>query len=257
MDDCKWAQARFEEIQSKLTPFLNATGYADEDLIWIPIAGLTGENIKEPLNKANWYKGKPLLEVLDDIKIGEDRDAGGPLRIPILDKMKDKDLIVHGKVESGTIRLGDKLAIMPSGNLAQVLALFDGKNQVVKYATPGENVQIKINVADDDLIQKGFVLCKREFRMPVTDIWEAEVDILDLLEYKPIISKGYTCYMHIHTFGDEVVIKDIVSSTETSDKGEVTIKQKPQFARSQTKIICRMHLKNMNPIALEKFDVLP
>lgn len=138
--------------------------------------------------------------------------------------MKDKDLIVHGKVESGTIRIGDKLAIMPSGNLAQVLSLFDGKNQVVKYALPGENVQIKINVADEDLIQKGFVLCKRDFRMPVSDIWEAEVDILDLLEYKPIISKGYTCFMHIHTFGDEVVIKDIVSSTETSDKGEVTIK---------------------------------
>jgi len=29
--------------------------------------------------------------------------------------MKDKDLIVHGKVENGTINLGDKLAMMPSG----------------------------------------------------------------------------------------------------------------------------------------------
>jgi len=49
------------------------------------------------------------------------------LRIPILDKMKEKDLVVHGKVESGTVKLGDKLAIMPSGNLAQVLGLCDGK----------------------------------------------------------------------------------------------------------------------------------
>jgi len=40
----------------------------------------------------------------------------GPQRIPILDKMKDKDLIVHGKVENGTVKLGDKLALMPSGN---------------------------------------------------------------------------------------------------------------------------------------------
>ena len=56
--------------------------------------------------------------------------------------------------------------------------------------------------------------------MPVTDIFEAEVDILDLLEYKPIISKGYTCIMHIHTFNDEVVIKDILSVTETDDKWE-------------------------------------
>jgi translation elongation factor EF-1alpha len=62
------------------------------------------------------------------------------LRIPILDKMKDKDLIVHGKVENGTIKLGDKLAIMPSGNPAQVMGILDGKNQAVKYAAPGENV---------------------------------------------------------------------------------------------------------------------
>ena len=69
---------------------------------------------------------------------------------------------------------------------------------------------MKLNVADDDLIQRGFVLCHRENRMPVTEIFEAEVDVLELLEYKPILSKGYTCIMHIHTFNDEVVIKDIV-----------------------------------------------
>jgi translation elongation factor EF-1alpha len=56
--------------------------------------------------------------------------------------------------------------------------------------------------------------------MPVTDIFEAEIDILDLLEYKPIISKGYTCIMHIHTFNDEVIIKDLLSITETDEKGE-------------------------------------
>jgi len=79
-------------------------------------------------------------------------------------------------------------------------------------------------VADDDLIQRGFVLCHRENRMPVTDIFEAEVDILELLEYKPILSKGYTCIMHMHTFNDEIVVKDIISSTETNDKGEKTVK---------------------------------
>jgi len=60
--------------------------------------------------------------------------------------------------------------------------------------------------------------------MPVTDIFEAEVDILELLEYKPILSKGYTCIMHMHTFNDEIVVKDIISSTETNDKGEKTVK---------------------------------
>jgi peptide chain release factor subunit 3 len=124
--------------------------------------------------------------------------------------MKDKHLTVHGKVENGTINLGDKLAIMPSGAPAQVIGLLDAKGAVVKYAKPGENVQVQVNVADDDQIQRGYVLCHRDSMMPVTEIFEAEMEILDLLEYKPIISKGYTCMMHIHTWNEEVVIKDLI-----------------------------------------------
>jgi len=114
MDDCKWSKARYEEIQNGLTPFLNKTGYKNEDLIFVPIAGLTGDNIQEKSKACNWYKGPTFLEILDQVKL-EKRFPKGPLRIPILDKMKDKDLIIHGKVENGTISLGDKLAVMPSG----------------------------------------------------------------------------------------------------------------------------------------------
>lgn len=60
--------------------------------------------------------------------------------------------------------------------------------------------------------------------MPVTELFEAEMDILELLEYKPIISKGYNCMMHIHTFSDEIEIKDIVRSEEVNDKGEKIVK---------------------------------
>ena len=53
------------------------------------------------------------------------------------------------------------------------------------------------------------------------------MDILELLDYKPILSKGYTCIMHCHTFNEEIVVKEILSCTETSDKGEKTTKLKP------------------------------
>lgn len=89
--------------------------------------------------------------------------------------------------------------------------------------------------------------------MPVTDLFEAELDILELLDYKPIISKGYTCIMHIHTFNDEIIIKDIMKLIDTNiATGEKTEKIKPQFAKSQQKIIVRIAPKN--PVALEKFD---
>jgi len=57
--------------------------------------------------------GPPLLQVLDELPLPK-RDPKAPLRIPILDKLKDSGkLIIQGKVESGTIYLGQKVAIMP------------------------------------------------------------------------------------------------------------------------------------------------
>jgi peptide chain release factor subunit 3 len=147
--------------------------------------------------------------------------------------MKDKDLIIHGKVENGTVNIGEKMALMPSGNFCQVTGLLDAKGKPVKFAAPGENVQIKLNVADEESVKRGDVLCNRDSMMPVTDVFEAELNILDLLDYKPILSKGYNCVMHIHTYNDEITIKDIVMSEEIDEKGEKVIKQKPQFAKSQ------------------------
>ena len=68
----------------------------------------------------NWYKGPTLMEILDSIEM-EPRFSNGLLRIPILDKTKDnkdRGLIVNGKVENGTVKLGDLLTIMPQGSLA-------------------------------------------------------------------------------------------------------------------------------------------
>lgn len=40
MDECRWAKARYEEIKTGLKPFLKATGYKDDEIIYVPIAGL-------------------------------------------------------------------------------------------------------------------------------------------------------------------------------------------------------------------------
>lgn len=54
--------------------------------------------------------------------------------------MKDPALVLHGKVENGTVRLGEILVSQPDGNPAQVLQLMDGKGRIVEWAGPGENV---------------------------------------------------------------------------------------------------------------------
>jgi peptide chain release factor subunit 3 len=96
-----WKKQRWDDIRSSLTPFLNGCGYTENDLFWVPISGLTGQNIVEPVSSSicNWYTGPTLLEILDKMPI-EPRNAEAPLRIPVLDRMKDSNRsVIFGKIE--------------------------------------------------------------------------------------------------------------------------------------------------------------
>ena len=111
----KWSKDRYTEIITALKPFIKSCGYDPEtDCTYVPISGLNGDNLKEPMNKnvCGWYNGPTLLEILDDLEVPP-RNPEGPLRIPILDKMRDRGTIIFGKVESGTVKIGDKLSVMP------------------------------------------------------------------------------------------------------------------------------------------------
>lgn len=91
--------------------------------------------------------------------------------------------------------------------------------------------------------------------MPVSELFEAEVDLMELISYKPILSKGYQCILHIHTVADEATVKEILVAYEKNEKGDILEKQRPQFTRSFAKIICRIQTRI--PIPLEKFEFMP
>src|SRR3569833_2802840 len=106
----KWGKERYTEIVTSLTPFLLKCGYTEKDVIWIPVSGLGGDNLKDPVKPTtcSWYNGKSFIQILEDLELPK-RDPNGPLRIPILDKMKDMGVVVFGKVEQGSISMGDNL----------------------------------------------------------------------------------------------------------------------------------------------------
>ena len=104
---------------------------------------------------------------------------------------------------------------MPHYLQTQVQMIYNSKDQPVKYAKPGENVKMRLlHLQDESVVNKGDVLCNRDILMPVTDLFEAEVEVLELLSYKPILSKGYQFILHIHTVADEAHIKEILVSYE-------------------------------------------
>lgn len=84
------------------------------------------------------------------------------------------------------------------------------------YARPGDNVQLKISYLDEDQIFKGDVLCPRDTPMQSSMVLEAEIELMEL--QRPIFSKGSSCMMHIHTYADDVSIKEIKWAIEKDVK---------------------------------------
>lgn len=100
----KWSKERYEFIKNSIVPYLkNTCKYPRVEIL--PIDSVDNINIdaRIPKEVCDWYNGPSVLEILNDIEVAP-KNPMGPLRIPIVDKMKDQgQLYVYGKVESGTI----------------------------------------------------------------------------------------------------------------------------------------------------------
>ena len=65
------------------------------------------------------YSGPSLLEHLDKMPM-VDRKINAPLMMPVSEKYKDMGTVVVGKIESGFMRKGDTLLLMPNKNEVEV-----------------------------------------------------------------------------------------------------------------------------------------
>jgi peptide chain release factor subunit 3 len=99
-DSIKWSKDRYKEIKSNLSSFIKSCGFnIEKDIYWIPVSGLLGDNLKDVVNKniCKWYKGPSLIDILDKLELPK-RDPKGPIRVIVLDIMKDRGIAVQGKI---------------------------------------------------------------------------------------------------------------------------------------------------------------
>jgi peptide chain release factor subunit 3 len=129
-----------------LSVYLKSCGYnIEKHVVWIPISGLTGENLMEPVSKHKcaWYEGPTLIEILDKLDLPP-RNESSSVRVPILDRYKDQGIFILGKVESGIVKYGGSYTLMPSRIPFEVAWLFDSEERGVPYARPGESIRVNL-----------------------------------------------------------------------------------------------------------------
>ena len=127
MDLVEWDEAVFERIKAEFCEFSKAL--PDRDQSFIPMSALDGDYVAEQSDKAPFYKGPTLLELLETVPIGHDEQEK-PFRMPVQYVIRP-DLNFRGfggRIESGTVRPGDDIVVLPAGTTSKVKAIstFDG-----------------------------------------------------------------------------------------------------------------------------------
>lgn len=121
MDLVDYKEEVFKAIHEEMSTFLGALGVYP--LKYIPISAFYGENITSQSDKMPWYKDMPIIESIDTIE----RDKGiedKPLRLPIQDVYKfDDRRIIAGRIESGQLKVGDKISIYPEGKTTRIKSI--------------------------------------------------------------------------------------------------------------------------------------
>ena len=124
-----------------------------------------------------------------------------------------------GKVESGTVRQGMKVEIMPTRQKFKIEGVWANETPVA-CARPGENVLIKIGGASVEEIQKGYVVCTAGDPCRACDKIIASIAIVDLPESLPVFSCGTTAIFHSQCVEEECTVSKIFETT--NNKGVVT-----------------------------------
>lgn len=256
MDDptVLWSQERFDECVSKLTPFLKLTGYnVKKDIQFIPLSGYTGANLKEHTTKevCPWYDGPTMLGMLDILPVVE-RKADAPLRIPVVDSYKDRGLtIIMGKIESGTLVVGQSIFLMP-GKVALEVTAINTETNSMQRAKPGENVKITVRGIEEGNVSPGFVLCDNNL-IPCVSEFEVLLAVQELPKEKSLLTAGYEAILHLHTSVEECNITELLAQVDT--KTNVENKKKPTFVKSNSMVRCRLATSKQVPV--EAFATLP
>jgi len=153
MDLENYSEARFKSIESEYRVWLKSIGV--EPKTFVPIAAKHGDNIASRSSNMPWWHGPTVLETLDDFKLAEP-PKDQPLRFPIQDVYRfDDRRILAGRVEAGSVKVGDRLVFSPTNKTSTVKTIERWNAPARDSASAGES--IGLTLAEQIFVARGSV----------------------------------------------------------------------------------------------------
>jgi bifunctional enzyme CysN/CysC len=159
MDRVGFDAVRFDEIRTEITAHLAGLGLTPAAVI--PISARNGDGVARHTPATAWYRGPTVLVALDGFSPAP-KPHDLALRLPVQAIYKfDDRRIIAGRVESGRVRVGDDVIILPAGKRARIRSIeawpAPDAVQAPRVATAGQSIGITLD--REIFVERGDIVC--------------------------------------------------------------------------------------------------
>ena len=254
MDVVNYAQDRFEKVKTELGTLLKGVGYKLDKVQFIPAAAYLGENVVKKSDKMSWYTGPTVLEQLDNFEMPQ-KPTELPLRLPLQDvyNITGIGVVPVGRVETGVMKLGDKVIIVPAreGNgVKGEVKTIEMHHEQIQEAIPGDNVGFSVRGINKKDIARGDVLGREDSPPTVVSEFTAQIVVIN---HPSVLTVGYTPVFHIHTAQVACQIIKLVKKLNPAS-GEV-LQENPDMLKNGDAAI--VVIKPTKPLVIERVKEIP
>lgn len=155
MDVLQNSQEGFELIAKEYRKFLESIGV--KPALFVPISARNGYNLSARAPEMPWWKGPTVVEALDAFKCGTP-PVDAPLRYVVQDVYRfDERRIVAGRIESGRLKVGDKIVFSPGNKVSTIRRIECWSSSERAAAGAGAGESIGITLTDQIFIERGAI----------------------------------------------------------------------------------------------------
>ncbi|MCQ9163637.1 sulfate adenylyltransferase subunit 1 [Arthrobacter sp. STN4] len=175
MDLVGWDRDVYEDIRREFIEF--AAKLEIPDLATIPVSALTGDNVVARSENMPWYQGAPLLNHLENVYVGSDRNLVDG-RFPVQCVIRPHSNRCHdyrgyaGRIAGGVMKVGDDVVVLPSGLPSRIAAIDFGGTSLQEAFAP---MSVTVRLEDDIDISRGDMICRPHNQPAVTQDIDAMV----------------------------------------------------------------------------------
>jgi len=252
MDDptVNWSKERYEQIVKELKEFMKRYGFKVDKIPFLPVSAWTGDNIIERSPKMPWHKGPTLIEAFDLLE-PPPKPIDKPLRIPVQEvySISGVGTVPVGRVETGVLKVGDKIVFMPPGKVGEVRSI-EMHHERIEKAEPGDNIGFNVRGISKTDIRRGDVAGHVTNPPTVAKSFKARIIVI---WHPTAIAPGYTPVIHAHTASIACRITKIEARIDPRT-GKV-VEKEPKFIKKGHVAI--VEFKPIKPMVVEKFSEFP